>query len=41
MVTLLVMCRVIGSISNSEDFAKAYRCPLGSKMNPQHKCAVW
>ncbi|XP_052821500.1 neprilysin-1-like [Mya arenaria] len=28
-------------LSNSEDFAKAYSCTLGSPMNPKHKCAVW
>ncbi|KAF7992746.1 hypothetical protein HCN44_005090 [Aphidius gifuensis] len=33
--------RVLGALSNSEDFAKAYNCSLGSKMNPTHKCSVW
>ncbi|XP_064642722.1 membrane metallo-endopeptidase-like 1 isoform X4 [Lineus longissimus] len=33
--------RVIGSVSNSQEFAEAYKCPVGSKMNPNNKCAVW
>ncbi|XP_043461752.1 neprilysin-1-like isoform X2 [Leptopilina heterotoma] len=33
--------RVLGPLSNSEDFAKAYNCPSGSPMNPTHKCSVW
>ncbi|XP_052270674.1 neprilysin-1-like isoform X2 [Dreissena polymorpha] len=28
-------------LANSYDFAKAYQCPVGSEMNPVHKCAVW
>jgi len=33
--------RVIGSVSNLDDFAKAYNCPVGSAMNPKKKCNIW
>lgn len=34
--------RVLGSLTNHEEFSKAFECPIGSKMNPDiSKCRVW
>lgn len=33
--------RVLGSLSNFDAFASAFKCPLSSKMNPPSKCHIW
>uniref|UniRef100_T1JUD6 Peptidase M13 N-terminal domain-containing protein n=1 Tax=Tetranychus urticae TaxID=32264 RepID=T1JUD6_TETUR len=33
--------RVIGPMSNIEEFSKSFKCPRGTPMNPQKKCHVW
>ncbi|KAF4525577.1 hypothetical protein B566_EDAN010436 [Ephemera danica] len=33
--------RVLGSLVNSPEFAAAWSCPRGSRMNPGHKCRIW
>ncbi|KFM60473.1 Endothelin-converting enzyme-like 1, partial [Stegodyphus mimosarum] len=33
--------RVLGSVSNSKDFAEAFHCAKGSPMNPATKCSLF
>lgn len=33
--------RVLGVLSNMEEFSEAFQCPSGSRMNPRKKCRVW
>jgi len=35
------MFRIIGTLSNTEAFSKAFKCKLGAPMNPEKKCHVW
>jgi predicted metalloendopeptidase len=33
--------RVIGPLMSLPSFAETFQCPVGSFMNPTHRCEVW
>lgn len=33
--------RVNGVVSNMEEFAEAFQCPVGSALNPETRCRIW
>ncbi|KAH9086239.1 hypothetical protein LEN26_020334 [Aphanomyces euteiches] len=33
--------RIIGAVQNSDDFARVFKCPANTAMNPAKKCYLW
>ncbi|XP_020709733.2 neprilysin-1 isoform X2 [Athalia rosae] len=33
--------RLTASLRNSHEFSEAWKCPVGSNMNPEKKCQIW
>lgn len=33
--------RVIGALSNMQNFSDDFHCEPGSRMNPENKCQIW
>ncbi|XP_033298235.1 neprilysin-4 isoform X1 [Bombus bifarius] len=33
--------RLLGVLRNSKEFSEAWKCPVGSNMNPSEKCRLW
>ena len=41
LISISVFRRIIGTLHNSDDFARVFKCPSKSFMNPSTKCSVW
>jgi predicted metalloendopeptidase len=37
----LARFRILGTVGNSNEFAKAFSCKSKSTMNPSNKCYLW